>query len=80
MSEWKKPPLGVSPHWFVYNKRIKELNEAIGRYIAFAEENNLTTDTAQYYECIAKWANDISLIASAEAKLLKGENGNGESN
>lgn len=73
MNEYKKVPIGVSPHWFVYNKRIKDLNEAIGRYVDFAMENNLTVDTAEYYELIAKWANEIKKLAETEAELLKGE-------
>ena len=73
MNEYKKVPIGVSPHWFVYNQRIKDLNEAIGRYVDFAMENNLTVDTAEYYELIAKWANEIEFIANAEANLLRGD-------
>ena len=35
MSESIKPPIGVSPHWYIHNKRIKELSEAITRYSDF---------------------------------------------
>lgn len=73
MGEYKKVPLGVAPHWFVYNKRIKDLNEAIARYIDFSMENSLTSDTAQYYELISKWATEIKELAETEAELLKGE-------
>lgn len=80
MSTFKKVPIGVSPHWFVYNERIKEINQALGRYIDFISENNAVVDTVEYYELIAKWANEIKLLAEAEANLLKGENENGKSN
>lgn len=35
MNDWIKPPLGVSPHWYIYNKRIKELCDAITKYSDF---------------------------------------------
>lgn len=68
-----KPPLGVSPHWWVHNRRIKELSEAITRYADFTGDHNHTLDVKAYYELMAKWATEIKLLAEAEAKLLKGD-------
>lgn len=68
-----KPPLGVSPHWWVYNRRIKDLSEAITRYADFTGDHNHTLDVKEYYELMAKWATEIKLLAEAEAKLLKGD-------
>ena len=42
MAEWIKPPLGVSPHWFVYRQRIEELNKA--REEQEANANKLQAD------------------------------------
>ena len=70
---YKKPPLGVSPHWYIYNKRIKELGEAIIRYADFTMENINLYDTKEYYALIAKWATEIKLLAEAEVQLEKGD-------
>ena len=69
MAKYIKPPLGVSPHWFVYRTRIKELNEAISRYLEYIEENQLIAETKQMYEQIAEWAKEIQALALLEARL-----------
>lgn len=69
MDEWIKPPIGVGPHWFVYRKRIEELNEAIGRYLEHIEKNHHAIYTKQAYECIAEWAKEIEVLALLEADL-----------
>jgi hypothetical protein len=68
-----KPPLGVSPHWFVYLKRIRELNEAIGRYIEHVESNRHIEYPSQYYMAIAQWAHEIEGLALLEAEICKAE-------
>lgn len=54
MSDWIKPPLGVSPHWYIYNKRIKELGEAITKYSDFIMHYSDVQDGRKYYELISK--------------------------
>ena len=73
MSEWIKPPIGVSPHWYVYNKRIKEVSEAITRYAEFALKHDAVRDSLEDYKLIAKWAMELKLLAETEIQLLKGD-------
>ena len=70
MSEFIKPPLGVSPHWYIHNKRIKELSEAITRYSDFIMRYQNVQDERNYYELIAKWATEIKMLAEMEIPLL----------
>ena len=70
MSEWIKPPLGVSPHWYIHNKRIKELSEAITRYSDFIMHYSNVQDGRKYYELISKWATEIKMHAEIEIPLL----------
>ncbi len=69
MSTYTKPPLGVSPHGFVYRRRMQELNEAIGRYLDHIVRNGSCEYEAQKYEAIAGWAKEIEHLASLEANL-----------
>lgn len=69
MAECIKPPLGVSPHWFVYWHRIEELNKAIERYLDHIEKKQHTQELKQYYESIAEWAKEIQHLALLEADL-----------
>ena len=69
MAEWIKPPLGVSPHWFVYRSRMEELNKSIERYLEYIKKHNHTMETKQYYECIAEWAKEIETLALLESDL-----------
>lgn len=73
MSEYIKPPLGVSPHWYVYNKRIEELSNAITRYTEFIMRYNNIKDGRDYYKAIARWANEIQMLAEIEIQLLSTE-------
>ena len=66
-----KPPLGVSPHWFVYVKRITELYEAIGRYIAHIEQNRHIENHTQHYKVIAQWAKEIEVLSLLLAEIEK---------
>lgn len=69
-----KPPLGVSPHWFVYLKRMKELNEAIGRFLEYIDTTTMNTKgRADYYEAIAEWSVEITQLALLEVKLERME-------
>lgn len=65
----EKPPIGVSPHWYVYPKRMLELVEAIERRIDFAVENRNTRDVEHDYRMIAKWATEIANLAELEAEM-----------
>lgn len=73
MARQDKPPLGVSPHWFVYGKRIEELNEAISRYLEYIKDHQHTVEVTQSYKLIASWAREIESLALLEADLEKGE-------
>ena len=70
MSEYIKPPLGVSPHWYVYNKRIEELSNAITKHTDFIMRYNNIKDGRDNYNAIAKWANEIKMLAEIEIQLL----------
>lgn len=70
MSEFIKPPIGVSPHWYIHNKRIKELSEAITRYADFIMCYINVKDERNYYKLIAKWATEIKMLAEMEIPLL----------
>ena len=76
MSNNVKPPIGVSPHWYVHNKRIEELSKAITRYTTFIMEHGNTLDGADYYECIAKWADEIKMLSLIEIQLLSNDKEN----
>ena len=66
-----KPPLGVSPHWFVYQQRMEELNDAIGRYLNHIKVNHSIENQFLHYGVIAKWAKEIETLALLEAELEK---------
>ena len=70
MSEYIEPPIGVSPHWYVYNKRIEELSNAITRYTDFIMRYNNIQDGRDYYKAITEWANEIKMLAEIETQLL----------
>lgn len=71
MAECAKPPLGASPHWFVYRQRIKELNEAIGRHIEYIDQHQHIERISAYYGAIAQWAKEIEVLALLEVELEK---------
>lgn len=73
MSEYIKPPLGVSPHWYVYNKRIEELSNTITRYAEFIMRYNNIKDVRDNYNAIAGWANEIKMLAEIEIQVLSTE-------
>ena len=70
MNEYIKPPIGVSPHWYIHNKRIEELSEAITRYSDFIMRYVNVKDERDYYKSIAKWADEIKKLAEIEIQLL----------
>ena len=70
MNEYIKPPIGVSPHWYIHNKRIKELSEAITRYSDFIMRYVNVKDERDCYKSIAKWADEIKKLAEIEIQLL----------
>ena len=70
MNEYIKPPIGVSPHWYVHNKRIMKLSEAITRYSDFIMRYVNVKDECDCYKSIAKWADEIKKIAEIEIQLL----------
>ena len=73
-----KPPLGVSPHWFVLPKRMAELHDAIGRWLDYLTTHQTTEYAAQGYECVAQWAEELKSLAMLEARLIRRGNENAE--
>lgn len=67
-----KPPLGVSPYWYVYQKRIAELHEAIGRYVEYVSTRK-AFGTASEYKLIAKWARELEVLSLLIAELEERE-------
>lgn len=65
----QKPPLGVNPHWFFLRSRIKELNDAIDRFLNHIEKTEHIESQVEHYELIAKYAEEIKQLALTEAKL-----------
>ena len=59
----EKPPIGVSPWWFIYPKRVIELSEAITRYAEFSRKHTLVRKTKDDYKAIYQWAMEIAEIA-----------------
>jgi hypothetical protein len=64
-----KPPLGVAPHWFVYNERMRELNEAVQRHLEHAAKYQAVEKQKERYQAIASWCDEIKALAMLEAKL-----------
>lgn len=69
MNGYVKPPLGVSPHWYIHNKRITELSQGITRYSEFIAKNNCIIDAVDYYGIIEQWAKEIVMLAHTEKEL-----------
>ena len=51
----EKPPIGVMPSWVFYEKRIKELGEAISRY-SNVNPNNLKQ--------VRKWSMELYALTA----------------
>ena len=62
----EKPPLGLVPPGIVYDLRMREISEAILRYLE-PERAICKVD----YERIAKWSEELHEIALLMIKLLK---------
>ena len=62
----EKPPLGLVPPGIVYDSRMREISEAILRYLE-PERTVCKVD----YERIAKWSEELREIALLMIKLLK---------
>jgi len=56
-----KPPIGVSPSWYVIPNRNKDLADAISRFSTFDIQNNSTRNTKEDLEIIKKWAIEIKM-------------------
>lgn len=64
-----KPPIGVVPHWLVYEERMKNLNDAISRCLWYAAQNRATEPQAKLYTQISEWCEELKMLALLEAKL-----------
>ena len=72
----EKPPLGVSPWWFIYPKRVIELSEAITRYADFSSKRTLIRNTVADYKMIHQWALEIAEIAKTMVLMGDEKDGN----
>ena len=70
-----KPPLGVAPHWFVYNNRMQELAKAITRFLEHISAHNCTLKADEYYMAIAEWSRELEVLALLEAEKEAENNG-----
>ncbi len=61
--DYEKPPIGVSPYWYVYQCRIKDLSEVITRYAEYKLFNE------QYAKLIKQWGNEIILCCDNYIKI-----------
>lgn len=66
------PPLGVSPWWFIYPKRVVELSEAIKRYAEFSSKHTLIRSTKEDYKMIYQWAMEIAEISKTMILMSEG--------
>lgn len=64
-----KPPLGVSPHWFLYNQRMEELAEAIQRYLQYIHQYENVHKSKEDYRLIAQWSEELKSLALLESEL-----------
>ena len=64
----EKPPIGPNPHWFVYNDRMKQLSEAISKYIDYAGSCH-GVEKKQSYDAIAGWCEELKSLALLESRL-----------
>ena len=71
MTEEKRPPIGVAPHWLVNLKRIEELNEATKRLVEELNTSRLSETDIKYYKLVAKYAEEVRTLAEMEARLTK---------
>lgn len=71
MTEEKRPPIGVAPHWLVNLKRIEELNDAIKRLVEELNTSCLSETDIKYYKLVAKYAEEVRTLAEMEARLTK---------
>ena len=71
--EYIKPPIGVSPYWFTYPKRVIELSKAITRHAEFSLEHTLVRKTKEDYKAIHQWATEIAKLADVMILLSEGE-------
>ena len=62
----ENPPLGLAPPGIVYDLRMREISEAILRYLD--PERAMSKG---YYVRIAKWAEELHEVALLMVKLLK---------
>lgn len=68
----EKPPIGVSPWWFIYPKRVVELSEAITRYAEFSSKHTLIRSTKEDYKLIYQWAMEIAEISKTMILMQEG--------
>lgn len=60
---YEKPPIGASPYWYVQQSRIKDLSEAITRYVEYK------LFYIEHVLLIKQWANEILLCCDNYIKI-----------
>ena len=65
----EKPPLGVSPNWVVYSRRIESLANAILQWVRYSIKYHATRRTKEDYKLISTWAMEIARLAELMAEL-----------
>ena len=65
-----KPPIGIAPHWYVNNERMRELCECIHRYLGYARAKNGEA-RKETYTAIAEWCEELKTLALLEARLRR---------
>lgn len=65
--DYEKPPIGVFPYWYVQQRRIKDLSEAITRYAEYKLFDE------QYAKLIKQWAIEIMLCCDNYIKIRETE-------
>jgi len=70
----KKPPIGVAPHWHIYQQRIEELSSAICRWVEYTKnQSSGNTREVENYDLIANWAYELMEMCKLESQLLKND-------
>lgn len=76
MSKYIEPPLGVAPSWYYIPRRIKDLSEAIVRYVEHYEKHLSSLDykyERDMFECLQSWAKEVSLFCGVHVENIKND-------
>jgi len=72
MTDYLKPPIGVSPEWYVIPRRIKELSEALVRYSEFYEQcHNIIRNEEEIFKLMRSWALELAMLCEVHNENRK---------